>query len=195
VIDFGGTRDKHGLIVGYHDFIRKKDVICCESLLDVNTGTDVIKSTSIGLEKIMQKDHINIVTHQRFIDAPGQIQVDLNKERFHITGVTKGEGSFDAGINAMRMGFVNETLEIWPECEMLIKCLKYGKLNTNRTDFERHPVFGHLDILAALMYFLRHLNRNDPFPQHYGLSAKTHHIDKNKPLSKESANLRRGLFG
>ena len=192
VIDFGGTRDKHGILVGYHDFMRKKDVICAESLLDLNTGTNKIKKTTIDLEEILKSDQYKVQAHNRFIDAPGQIRVDLNKDKFKCGNVSKGEGSFEAGIMDMRDGFIDGTLEVWPNCEMLIKCLRYGKLNDKRTDFERHRVFGHLDILAALMYFLRHLNRQNPIPRYAGKHSNTHFFDKNakEALTQSQVNLR-----
>lgn len=195
-IDFGGTRDKHGIIIGYHDFLRKKDVICGEALLDVNTGTNVIKATAFELEQVLKSDQYHINSHDRYIDAPGQVRVDLmGQHDFACGAVQKGDGSFEAGIIDMRMGFVSDTLEIWPECTNLINCLKYGKLNKQRTDFERHPMFGHLDILAALMYFLRHINRTNPYPLNYGLSSKSNYINGKDRLSEGQQNIVKGLFG
>lgn len=195
LIDFGGTRDKHGVLIGYHDFNRRKDVICGESLLDINTGTDIITSKTYELEKMMANPSFHVKSHDRYIDSPGQIRVDLMGNNFACGAVQKGDGSFEAGINDMRMGFINGTLEIWPECEQLIKCLKYGKLNKQRTDFERHPLFGHLDILAALMYFLRHINRTDPFPLNYGRSTQTHYLGSQERLSEASIALSKGFLG
>ena len=195
VIDFGGTRDKHGIVIGYHDFLRKKDVVCGEALLDFNTGTKKITQTVIDLEKQMKILSPEMQSYHRWIDAPGQIRVDLNKDGFKCGQVTKEQGSFEAGIMDIRDGFIDETLEIWPSCEMLIKCLKYGKLNDKRTDFERHPIFGHLDILAALMYFLRHLNRQNPIPKYAGKASSRHYINKNdrEALTSTQAGLLRGI--
>lgn len=195
VIDFGGTRDKHGMVIGYHDFHRRKDVVCGEALLDINTGTNVIKAKSAELEQILISEKYHVNSHDRYIDAPGQIRVDLMGDGFACGAVQKGDGSFEAGVNDMRMGFVSDTLEIWPECTNLINCLKYGKLNKQRTDFERHPIFGHLDILAALMYFLRHINRTNPFPANYGLTSKSHYINGRDQLNESQKNLVKGLFG
>lgn len=195
VIDFGGTRDKHGMIIGYHDFFRKKDVVCGEALLDINTGTNLIKEKAAELEKFLVTDKYNVNSHDRYIDAPGQIRVDLMADGFACGAVQKGDGSFEAGINDMRMGFVNNSIEIWPECTNLIACLKYGKLNKGRTDFERHPMFGHLDILAAFMYFLRHINRTNPYPANYGLNRQFNHISGRENLSESQQNLVKGLFG
>jgi hypothetical protein len=195
VIDFGGVRDKHGVVLGYHDYNRKKDVICAELLLPVNTGTNIIVDKVKEIEAILEHNSFTVNSHSRFIDAPGQIQVDLTAVNFACAGVTKGEGSFDAMIRDLRLGFVNGTLEVWPECEWLIKCLKYGKLNTNRTDFERHPVFGHLDILAAAGYFLRHINRQDPFPYGFGKHSNSHFLNGQKGLTEKDITLQKAFFG
>lgn len=195
IIDFGGVRDKHGALVGYYDYNRNKVVICAENLMEINTGTSEIIKNVTDLESLLQNDLYNITSHNRFIDAPGQVRVDLSKVDFNCGFVEKGDGSFEAGIFDIRNAILNNQIEIWPECEMLIKSLRYGKLNKHRTDFERHPVFGHLDILAALMYFLRHINKNNPFPMNYNKSSQSHFINKNARLSEESTNLKRGLFG
>lgn len=195
ITDFGGVRDKHGGLVGYYDYNRNKVVICAENLMEINTGTSEIIKNMHEIESIMHNPMYNITSHNRFIDAPGQIRVDLAKVDFNCGFVEKGDGSFEAGIFDIRNAVVNDQLEIWPNCEMLIKSLKYGKLNKNRTDFERHPVFGHLDILAALMYFLRHINKTNPFPMNYGKSNQSHFINKNARLSETSSNLKKGLFG
>jgi hypothetical protein len=163
--------------------------------MEINTGTSEIIKNMHEIESIMHNPMYNITSHNRFIDAPGQIRVDLAKVDFNCGFVEKGDGSFEAGIFDIRNAVVNDQLEIWPNCEMLIKSLKYGKLNKNRTDFERHPVFGHLDILAALMYFLRHINKTNPFPLNYGKSNQSHFINKNARLSETSSNLKKGLFG
>lgn len=196
VLDFGGVRDKHGGLIGYHDFIRKKDVVCSERLLDINTSTSMIIKESQDMEEILTTKGITVVRHHRFIDAPGQVRVDLNASSFLCSGVSKGEGSFEAGIMDIRSGFIDGTLEVWPECEMLIKSLRYGKLNDKRTDFERHKIFGHLDILAALMYFLRHLNRQNPIPMYANLNQDNHFYnpgEQGKIVTDSQQNLKNAL--
>jgi len=173
-IDFGGTRDKHAAVLGYHDFKRAKDVILAEYQLDINTGTDVIIEETEALESDYMASEV--VSHMRKIDAPGQLLVDLRGNGFPCSLPSKAAGSFEAGINQIRMGIQGGTMEIHPRCINLIAALKYGKLNKQRTDFERHPKFGHLDIVAALMYFLRHLNRDNPFPANLGKSVISHHV-------------------
>lgn len=183
-IDFGGTKDKHGIILGYHDFKRAKDVVLAESLLDINTGTDKIIETAENLES----DYIGMskISHFRKVDAAGQLLVDLRAEGFKCSLPSKATGSFEAGVNQIRVSFIKETLEIHPRCKNLIKALRYGKLNKKRADFERHEEFGHLDILAALIYFLRHLNRSNPYPDNIDKTGATHHIREKEQKSSES---------
>lgn len=183
-LDFGGTRDKHGTILGYHDFKRAMDVILVDSLEDINTGTEIITGKALKIEKdFMSKE---AVSHSRRVDGAGQLLVDLRKDGFSCLPPSKEKGSFEAGINMMRLAVLNGTLEIHPRCTDVINAMKYGKLNKKRTDFERHPIFGHLDILAATMYFLRHLNRLNPYPPNLGKSSQSHFIVEEKEQEKSA---------
>lgn len=192
-IDFGGTRDKHGMILGYHDFKRGVDVIIAELLEDINTGTNIILEKTLKSEKEHMPEEP--VSHARKVDGAGQLLVDLRMAGFPCSLPSKAAGSFNAGINQMRLAVLNNTLEIHPRCTHLTNAMKYGKLNKKRTDFERHPIFGHLDILAACMYFLRHINHQNPYPANVGRSSQTHFLVEEKDKEKSAVESILNNFG
>lgn len=180
-IDFGGTLDKHGVLLTYYDFEIAKFRVWDEILFDRNTSTKVIReATEIMENKVTWlKDY-----RKRITDAPGQILVDLRSEGFTVTFPEKGQGSWEAGINMVRLAFSRGEIEIEPRCKHLIATLKYGRYTSNRKDFLRTEALGHLDMFSALMYGFRHADKSNPFPKYLGKSKFIHYLndreDKNK---------------
>lgn len=76
----------------------------------------------------------------------------------------------EAAVNALRIEIQKRRVLISPKCKTLISHLRHGVWNDKRTDFARPKqhdtsasdgvVFGHFDGVAALMYFVRHVDRN-----------------------------------
>lgn len=160
-IDFGGVRDKHGMLLTYWDFERAKLVIWNEALLPINTSTDEIKNAALELEKDAKFiDGFPL----RITDAPGQVLVDLRNDGFNVRFPDKEAGSFEANINAIRLAVQRREIEIHPRCKLLIATLRHAKFNKQRTDFLRTEQLGHMDLLAALMYAWKHKRTANPFP-------------------------------
>lgn len=172
-IDFGGVTDPHGILLTYYDFERAVLVVVDELFLPKNTATKEIIESTLFLEKQAKwKDK-----PRRISDTPGQVQVDLNREGFHVRTPDKEPGSWEAGINSIRVAFSRKQIEVHPRCEKLILTLKYGQYTASRKDFRRTEQLGHLDLLMALVYGWRHKNIQNPFPLNEGKSRQTHHID------------------
>jgi hypothetical protein len=60
--------------------------------------------------------------------------------------------------------------------------LIHGKWNERRSDWDRHPIYGHFDCVAALKYGPRHIAQNrNPNPPEWFLNPSavrlTHHVD------------------
>ena len=156
-IDYGGVQDKHGIILGWYDFKRDKIVIEDERLLSINTPTDVIIENALELDDDEEA--------RRVCDAPGQVRVDMTQAGFSFFFPKKDE--FSAGINELRIAIKTGLIEIDPKCKNLISQLKYGRLNKQRKDFERTKEHSHLDLVAALIYLLRHIDKDNPYPHWY----------------------------
>ena len=182
-IDFGGTVDKHGVLLCYYDFEYAKFRVWDEILLDRNTSTKVIRERSIAMEAQAQwlEGEPNRVS-----DSPGQVTVDLRVEGFFVRPPKKGKGSWEADQNALRLAFSRDEIEIEPRCRWLIATLKYGQFTENRKDWQRTEELGHLDLLAALMYGYRARELTNPFPKHLGKSRLTHHFSHEEMQSKET---------
>jgi hypothetical protein len=72
----------------------------------------------------------------------------------------------EAARNAFRLLFTEDRVEIWAEtCPNLVKQLRSGVWNELRTDYERTPTLGHLDVFQAGVYLVRNVDwRMNPFP-------------------------------
>lgn len=183
-LDFGGTVDKHGVIVTYWDFERAKLCVYRERLLDQNTGTKKIKGAALAIEQeaadFLKTKYKRPLWHsgdpRRVSDCPGQIVVDLADMDFAVRTPDKEEGSWEAGINALRVAFGENQVEIDPSCTWLIATLDFGLYTENRKDFQRTQALGHLDLLAALIYAWRHRVTENPFPRNLGKNPVEHFI-------------------
>tara|TARA_R110000868_G_scaffold262381_7_gene520733 strand:- start:1816 stop:3324 length:1509 start_codon:yes stop_codon:yes gene_type:complete len=161
-IDFGGVRDKHGILICYWNFDLACFDVLDECLLPINTPTSLIRSTTLDLEKKWGLDPSQV---RRISDNPGQISVDLGVLGFYVTMPDKPAGSWEANISAIRIALTQKKLRVHRRCKMLAATLRYGKFNKKRTDFLRTEELGHLDLLATLMYGWRHKDESNPYPR------------------------------
>ncbi len=149
--DWGGVRDKTVFqILSFH-YDRQKVVTEWELVFEPNTPTKTIIENVLAWERkhLCQDEPI------RVIDAPGQVIVDLIDLGYQCAPPRKE--TFIEHVAHLNTMFVNDQLEISPNCPSTIATLEHGKLNKNRTDFERTQALGHCDAVAALIYGVRHL--------------------------------------
>jgi hypothetical protein len=172
-IDQGGVKDKHGVILGYYDFERATYVITKELLLPVNTGTRDLVPMVHDLLENKPDDH----EHTVVADTPGQVRIDLANLGLYVFTPKKKPGSFEAGVNFTRTLFKKGQVEISKDCPNLIAALNYGQFNKTRTDFARTEALGHCDMIASLIYFLRHQRTDNPYPTMWRVHRDTHYID------------------
>ncbi len=179
-LDFGGVRDKHGIVLTYFDFERATLCVYDERFLETNTATEQIKQATLSMEKGAAKALDGRLwlggRPRRVSDCPGQILVDLRALDFAVRTPDKEPGSWEAGINEVRVAFQKGQIEVDPRCIWLISTLDYGLYTANRKDFERTELLGHLDLLSALIYAWRHRTTLNPFPKNLGKSRLSHHI-------------------
>lgn len=167
VIDFGGVRDKTGIVWGYYDTEKAIYRVLSSLLLASHTSTAEIKE--IVLERELELFGYEL--KNRCADAPGQLAVDLAWNNFAVWLPKKPPGSWEAGIHMVRKLFREQRLSIDPSCSDLILTLRRAMYNQQRTDFQRTEALGHADLLAALMYFVRHASTADCIPEGYGIDA------------------------
>lgn len=184
VTDYGGVMDPHDSLLCYWDFLRAKFCIYDERWLPKNTDTGEVIKASLEMEK--QAKWLD--EPRRISDCPGQVLVDLRKMGYRTINPDKEKGSWEAMINAIRLGFQDDVIEVNPRCTKLIACLNYGQYTMNRKDFARTEALGHLDPIAALGYGYRHKNISNPFPKYLGKSKISHYIDPKDLETKSSLN-------
>jgi hypothetical protein len=197
-LDFGGVRDKHGVLATYWDFERAKMVVRAERFLGTNTATEQIRQATESMEGAIfqelkeRKCRMWLLdgVPRRVSDCPGQILIDLRNLGFNVFSPDKEKGSWEAGINEVRVAFQKDQIEIDPACVWLTQTLDFGLFTENRKDFERTEALGHLDMLAALIYAWRHRVLENPFPRHLGKNRIEHHLtDAKEPSVLEKAFL------
>lgn len=176
-IDFGGSLDPHGITLSYFDTNLNKFCVYKEILIPSNTSILEITEQTKTLEA-----HITKGRHFRVVDCSGQVSIELSKLSFAHMLPTKGPGSFDASLQAIRVGFQNNQILIDASCKQTRAQLKHGKLNKQKNDFLR-TTSHHCDLIASLMYAFKHKQTDNPYPHAYGHSPQTHHISP-KPPSK-----------
>lgn len=97
----------------------------------------------------------------------------------------------EAALNALRLGFSQNRIEIWDCCTHLIKQLRSGTWNDLRTDWDRTPTLGHLDCVSALIYLWRNIQwRLNPHPPHR-IDTALHDIAIPVGIDKDTATGRR----
>lgn len=184
--DTGGVRDKTVILKGTFCHRMRKIVVRSELVFENNTPTPVIT------EEIKQVfGHMPIS-----LDASGQTLIDFGSLGLHAALPQKDE--FSAGIQLLNKTFFQHEIVIHPDCEFLIKSLRGGLFNRQRTDYERSRELGHLDAIAALIYLIRSIDRRDFFPTENLLNPADYHVRPYvDPLSQELKKLGNfgGLFG
>lgn len=181
VIDFGGVRDKTGVILGYWDVKAEQYYVRQALLFDKFTPTDHI----VNEVKLAERATFGTILKHRCADGPGQLMVDLRQMGFSCWTPKKPQGSWEAGILDVRNAFLHNTLAMHSDCELLVDTLQGAQYNKNRTDFERTEEYGHADLLAALMYFIRHASTSNCYPDTYNLNPETQYIRKRKRPNKD----------
>ena len=170
-IDFGGSLDPHGITLSYFDTNLNKFCVYKEILIPSNTSILEITEQTKTLEA-----HITKGRHFRVVDCSGQVSIELSRLDFGHMLPTKGPGSFDASLQAMRVAFQNSQILVDADCKQTRAQLKHGKLNKQRNDFLRTS--HHCDLIASLMYAFKHKQTDNPYPSNFGTPKQTHHQTK-----------------
>jgi len=152
--DFGGVRDKHAFFLMWFDKRDNKIKIWDERIFDPQTSTLSIVNELYDFERSLNYGE----DLPRWLDAPGQLLVDLSDEPYNYPATLPKKNTLDESVVELRRPFRRNEIEIHPRCDFLIRSLRSGRFNKNKTDFERTVEFGHLDAIAALIYGIRHVD-------------------------------------
>jgi hypothetical protein len=146
--DGGGVRDMTVFYKAGYDHTTRLTLFREEMYFPRNTETSKI----IRAFKERWGDKKTIM-----FDVAGQLAIDWASAGLPTVSVEKDE--FDAGIRLLNNEFHLNRVVIHPDCKLLIRTLKGGLLNKQRTDFERTEALGHCDAAAAFIYGLRGVDK------------------------------------
>jgi hypothetical protein len=166
-----GRKDHTALVFGYYDF--KKATLYCEDELTMQGEewtTVTLKDAILKKEKELWGD---LKPFRRIADNNNpHLIMDLNAlHKVHFIETDKE--SLEAMVNDLRVLIGEGRVVVSPKCKLLIGNLQYGIWDKNRKEFARSKVYGHFDLLAALMYLVRNLPRHsNPIPDHHGVTHR-----------------------
>lgn len=163
--DFGGVRDMTVSLLVCYDFMRARDLVIDELWHKHNTPTDEIVGAikHHWVDEATHRDYIYGPVTAHYVDAPGQLRVDLIRSHGYECRMP-AKDDWEAAINNLAVRFTQRKVKVHPRCPLTIQTCQSGVFNKNRTDFDRSSTLGHMDAVAALMYAVRSLNRDNPYP-------------------------------
>jgi hypothetical protein len=183
-----GYVDAIGGLFAYWDF--EDQWICIEDeILMFRANTEQFVSALKTTEKALWGDH----PVHRYSDVEPRLLSDLRSQhKIHITQTRKDDK--DSAIAHVRTMIAAKRVRIHPRCKNLIHQLKSAIWNKARTDFERTTAGGHFDLVDALVYLVRNVNRNrNPIPANHGLKRSTHHFREQSTIDASLAALKKAF--
>lgn len=208
VIGDGGHEDLAIYLFGYYDFATDTDVIEDEVVMR-RARSDEHDAAVAAKERELWGDR---KVWRRKVDAPPQTRADLSRPEWQSgedgerrwLGVSKPPsqlGSFNAGVNEVRVRAQRGRLAIHPRCTTTIAHARGAQWDKARRSLLRvkdsqGDTLHHYDGCASLVYFVRDLDRHtNPFPALEGIGAADHHIGPHAARPAEAAVLERLVYG
>lgn len=188
-----GADDNTAVLFGYYDFEKDETVIEGEIIKNGKTTKRIVRHAKL-LEKILW----NRPPESRVYDAPKQLIYDIFTEhKWPVIMPDKTDKM--AAIHRLRTTVGARKFKVKERCRHLRRQLKVGTWkDAKKNDFKRDKEgeLGHLDAIAAAVYFNRHVNKTiNPAPPHQGLSPQTHLLPKTTPSQSPEAQLAALMFG
>jgi hypothetical protein len=103
----------------------------------------------------------------------------------------------EAALHSLRNAFGADKIVLLPSCERTAEHLEACAWNENRTDYERSELFGHFDLVDALVYLWRHVQRGlNPNPPSVDVKALNVFVRPDAPrLATRTVAAFNGAFG
>ena len=158
-----GYVDNTGVLMGHYDYLNATINIEDEFLTNKNTS-DKIVAAVVEKERKLWRGRF---PEWRVYDGQPQQLADLCKlHNFQVSPPRKS--NLEAMVNEVRIAVKDKRIRIHPRCVHLIRELQEGIWDTTRKKFARVEVGekrSHYDLIAALVYFVRAINKYDnPYP-------------------------------
>lgn len=159
--------DNLGVVFGYWDFPRAKAVVQAELLLNGVNSKQLVEACLEVEKRLWGED----VTPMRWADGSLYSLNDIAAIHHYSVAPVKKD-HVEAQVNDLRLQLQGKRVEIWDTCKQTIHQCGSGIWNKSKTEFARSGS-NHQDLLAALIYFVRHLNKENPFPANYQYNRDT----------------------
>jgi hypothetical protein len=159
-----GFVDCSGAVFAYYDFHRAK-VCVLRDYISKSATTDDIANDIRTIERELKWNTMPSDKLRRYSDVDLRLIADLQK-LYNIKFRKTEKDNKEATINLLRTLIRDEQIEIHESCVNLIQQLKYGtwKISSSgKRVFARSGQLGHLDLVDALIYLIRNIDRrNNP---------------------------------
>lgn len=152
-IDIGGKNDRTVILFGYYDF--KKAVLYIEA--EIGIAPEDTTTENIAKQYYETKERLG---YGEMYGQPGDTNNailfrDLSTQ-YNISFYPTSKDTLQAMVNKVREWVPR--IEVSEDCPELLGCLVSGSWTADRSKWGSHPVFGHYDALAALMYMVRNID-------------------------------------
>jgi hypothetical protein len=181
-----------GVLWAYWDFMRQKLVVqrsWAESNANTTHIAKTITDTDAELWSILEYYSNNAMTPnpaRRVSDTDLRLILDL-RSLHGLDVMPTAKDNARAALQELRNAFLRDDIEIIPQSGPLEAQLNAGIWNEKRTAWEVHPVHGHFDCVAALVYLWRAVahvrNINPTPPEGFGLTRRTHWFSPKAPVA------------
>jgi len=163
-----GFQDRTAVLYAYWDFRRAKLVIEDESLMHRPSTSDIAAEIARKERGLWSGSE----PYARVSDVDPRLIADLWQLHRIQFRASEKQDSLGA-INLVRNMIQSRELEIDPRCVHLVRQMRNAIWNNKATDFARagsKTPDGHFDLVAALKYLCRGINRHhNPYPEGYGV--------------------------
>ncbi len=176
-----GADDNTALLFGYYDFSINSLIIEDEIVLAGRTTGEIIglaklKETELWSYRNHNQELQQLSPRKRVYDAPKQLIFDIFTDHKYPVQMPQKDDKL-AAIHELRLEVGAGRFKVKAKCKHLIRQLKVGMWKDDRhSDFERTEGLGHLDAIAAAIYFNRCIDRkHNPTPPNFGMHRETHY--------------------
>jgi hypothetical protein len=188
-----GADDNTFICFGYYHF-QKDEVIIERELMVSGQTTEKIVSAAKVIEHELWGE---LPPKRRVYDAPKQLIYDIFVDhKWPVQMPQKADKT--AAIHDLRSEVGAKRFKAKESCKNLIRQMKVGMWRDEKhSDFERSEGLGHLDGIAAAIYFNRSIDRKlNPVPHNQGRSKFTHYTNNRETASQNTPEAALGsLFG
>lgn len=165
-----GVRDLTVALFAYYDFSKATLFVLDEVVMNGTQMTTQKLADAIRHQEQLTFQGLEVF--RRISDVDLLLLNDLRSLHALYFNPTD-KGKLEEMVNEVRIWVNSGRIIVAPHCKQTIGCLGYGVWNEKRNDFDRSPVYGHFDAMAALMYLIRNVDqRTNPVPITYGKSKE-----------------------